>query len=138
MARVAIERSQVNAVVLAAAARMIGGKEKKMPVIGEEGRPPVRAVFAEVEFGQALSGSAAGIDLPERIAVVRRIHDHVVAVPGAPAGVRRVRQHRHGSAGDGYLAQLAVGEEADGSSIGCPEQAKRAFGARKLFGGRAV
>ena len=79
-------------------------------------------VFASLKLGQPRRVCAGSADAPDGIAVVGFVEDDVVLVPGAAAGVGCVGENGHGSAGGGDFLEVAVGEKADGLSIGRPER----------------
>src|SRR5690242_15416072 len=100
---------------------MIGPEEQEVFAIGQELRPTVSRVFAPFKLRQAYGSSACRTDLPQGIAVIGLVDDHVVLIPRTSPRIRRVSQDGDRASRRLYLLHASVGEESNPLSISRPE-----------------
>src|ERR1700759_5579623 len=74
------------------------------------------------------------MNAPQRTAVIGSVNNGVVGAPSTAARIRRIRDGRHRTAGDGNRLQFSVGKKSDRYTVRRPEWKQRSIRAGKFFG----
>src|SRR5438128_11413176 len=95
-------------------------------------------VLGRVEFGQSLWRASVGIDLPQRLAVVRCIDNYVFRTPGTASAPGRICKNSHRTAYGRDFSELTVSEEGNELPVRRPEGKCGILCALKSCGDRVV
>ena len=117
----AIERGDVNAVLLVLRRGVIRSEVEKMLAIGKEVRPAVGGVQRRVDGRDGGGAATARGDLEDGVAWGGSEEDDATRAPGATAGSGGVAQDAHDAGIDVQRFDLEVREETDTCTIGRPE-----------------
>src|SRR5580700_10383217 len=118
----AIERGDVNAVLLVLCCGVIGSVVEEMLAIGKEVGPAVGGVEYGVDGSDGGGDATLGRDLEDGVARGGSEEDNAAGAPGATAGSSGVAQDAYDAGIEVERFDLEVGEETDTRTIGRPER----------------
>src|SRR5580692_10853451 len=108
----AIERGDIDPVLLTLRRRVIGSNVEEMLTVREKERPAMCRVKFGIELGDGRGSATGDGNLMDNVARARREENDAVGAPSAAAGRGRVAQTANHTGVDLQGFQFAVGEEA--------------------------
>ena len=127
----AIERGDVNAILLTLRRRVIGSKVEEMLTVGEKKRPAVCGVVFGIELGDRSGSTTGDGNLMDDVTRPRSEENDAAGAPSAAAGRGRVTQTANHTGVDLESFEFTFGEEADTRTVGRPERIDGAVGPGK-------